>query len=220
MHMWYGLLMRTSPLKHPLAVLRVFLGLGQKELANMLDCSVSAIQRIELCAMPLSEKLASRIQYETGVSLQWLLDGDPKADIVDSFGRPYMKQIYEWLRAYRTKLPESMPDLYKGNIRATIGRLLFEVEEIALSAYNRGEFDLMAYKMREAHREVQKQFGPSGSVNFQVPGYRKKKANLEKEGILKLYLVEIEERIEEALTDKSKPRTKPLLRRRSRSSKA
>lgn len=72
---------RPSKKKHPLALLRIELGLLQKQLADIAGCSTGAIQSIELKRLKLSEELAARISENTGVSVRWLLAGEPKGPI-------------------------------------------------------------------------------------------------------------------------------------------
>jgi transcriptional regulator with XRE-family HTH domain len=71
--------MRPSPLRHPLAVLRLILKMGQAELAELCGCSTPTIQAVELCKLPLSKGLAVRVAEATGISVEWLLNGDPEA---------------------------------------------------------------------------------------------------------------------------------------------
>ena len=86
--------MRISQLKHPLAVLRTTLGLGQGELAAKLGCSWRTIQSVELLDLTLSTKLAERICDQTGVHFDWLMKGDPEAPIIDERGRPWKRDAY------------------------------------------------------------------------------------------------------------------------------
>ena len=85
--------MRLSPLRHPVAVLRNLIGLGQKDLADLSACSPRTIQAVELLKLPLSTKLAQKISEATGVSLEWLLDGNceapPQKAALFTPGRPY-----------------------------------------------------------------------------------------------------------------------------------
>ena len=92
--------MRPSPNRHPLAVLRNSLDIGQKEMADLVGRSRRTIQGIELKTMPLSEGLAERIAHETWVSAQWLMDGDPQAEpwLRNHKDIPYRKEHYERLR--------------------------------------------------------------------------------------------------------------------------
>jgi transcriptional regulator with XRE-family HTH domain len=86
--------MRTSPLQHPLAVLRTQLGLGQKDFGDMVGRHWRTIQSVELGKLPLSAKLAERICEETGVGFEWLMNGDPEAMIVDDRGLKWKKELY------------------------------------------------------------------------------------------------------------------------------
>ena len=102
--------MRRSLLRHPLAVLRQIIDVNSAKLAQLCGCSMSTIQSVEMGRMPLSEKLAARIAGETGVSVEWLLDGNPevppKTMIFEelspqSFWKndEYSKKSFEWYRA-------------------------------------------------------------------------------------------------------------------------
>src|SRR5437867_2668879 len=92
--------MRTSPGKHNLARLRLFLKLSQKEMADHAGCSRHSIQSIELDRLDLSEELARRISAATCVHLRWLLENDLKADIVRApDGLPFAKSDYESVQA-------------------------------------------------------------------------------------------------------------------------
>ena len=86
--------MRMSPLKHPVAVLRNEIGLGQREFGKLVGRSWRAIQSVELGTLPLSAGLAERICKETGVGFEWLMKGDPEAPIVDDRGSRWKKETY------------------------------------------------------------------------------------------------------------------------------
>src|SRR5947207_12261211 len=91
--------MRISPQRHALAVLRVLLGLTQKEMADLADCSVPTIQAVELGKLKLSVDLASRIHFKTGISPEWLLANDVSEPPVSSQGKPYTKAVFEQVQA-------------------------------------------------------------------------------------------------------------------------
>jgi transcriptional regulator with XRE-family HTH domain len=97
--------MRPSPLRHPLAVLRQIVGITQKELANLVGKSAATVQAIELGKLALSEELAAKIENQTGVSSDWLLDGDVTRPIENALGASYLKDDYELARAKSSKLP-------------------------------------------------------------------------------------------------------------------
>jgi transcriptional regulator with XRE-family HTH domain len=68
--------MPASKQAHVLAVLRKNLSLKQPELAELVGCSASTIQAIELNRLSLSPGLAGRISAATGVDLDWLQAND------------------------------------------------------------------------------------------------------------------------------------------------
>ena len=101
-------IVRPSPLRHPVAVLRQIIGLGQAELAALCGNSDRTIQAVELRKLALSERLARKIAHATGVSVGWLLNGDPTAPpIADSPagifspGAAYTHEVYEAHRAFQ-----------------------------------------------------------------------------------------------------------------------
>jgi len=69
--------MRNSPLRHPLAILRITIGLTQKEMAELVQRSARTIQAIELGQLPLSEDLALVVAQATGIDAGWLLEKNP-----------------------------------------------------------------------------------------------------------------------------------------------
>lgn len=69
--------MRISPLRHPLAILRITIGLTQKQMAELVQRSARTIQAIELGQLPLSEDLALVVAQATGIDAGWLLEKNP-----------------------------------------------------------------------------------------------------------------------------------------------
>jgi transcriptional regulator with XRE-family HTH domain len=102
--------MRSSALRHPLAVLRQIVGITQKELANLVGKSAATVQAIELGKLALSEELAAKIENQTGVSSDWLLDGDVTRPIENALGASYLKDDYELARAKNSKLPAAVDE--------------------------------------------------------------------------------------------------------------
>ncbi len=88
--------MRCYDSRHTVAVLRKIAGLSQGELAAMVGRSKRTIQAIEIGRLKLSEDLAVKIAHETGVTVQWLLEGDyntpPRVAFSDS---PFSRKIFE-----------------------------------------------------------------------------------------------------------------------------
>jgi hypothetical protein len=83
-----------SQLKHPVAVLRTQIGLGQRDFGKLVGRSWRAIQSVELGTLPLSTKLAERICEETSVGFRWLMKGDADAPIVDDRGSRWKADLY------------------------------------------------------------------------------------------------------------------------------
>jgi transcriptional regulator with XRE-family HTH domain len=87
--------MRQSPKRHPLAILRLTLGLTQKEMAGIAGTAAITIKSIESGQRPLKEQLAEHIAAITGVQLYWLLAGDPREPIIAENGEPYTRELFE-----------------------------------------------------------------------------------------------------------------------------
>ena len=91
--------MRLSPHRHTLAVLRTFLGLTQKEMAELAECSRPTIQAVELGKLKLSFDLADRIHFSTGISTDWLLANEVTKPPLANDGKPYTKATFDERRA-------------------------------------------------------------------------------------------------------------------------
>jgi len=83
--------MRPSPQRHTLAVLRTIIGITQKEMAAILECSTPTIQAVELGKLNLSSGLAQRVAFQTGISVEWLLANDINKPPVSARGDSYTK---------------------------------------------------------------------------------------------------------------------------------
>lgn len=94
--------MRRSPERHNLARLRLLIGLGQKEMAEIVGCSTPTIRAVELGKLNLSEGLAFRISLATGVDAAWLLENDLTKPPLSFDGREYTTRFYEATRASNT----------------------------------------------------------------------------------------------------------------------
>ncbi len=148
--------------KHTLAVLRTLIGLKQDGMADLLGCSLPTIQSIEVGRLPLSEKLAETIAFQTGVSLEWLLRNETTAPPVGPYHVPdtngvlhkesYTKAMFEQRQAElsRPKTDERDPI----NIRFQLAVTISEVAAIFETAYEKGKFDLYCYKIRTALFEI------------------------------------------------------------------
>lgn len=148
--------MRISPQRHTLAVLRLTIGLTQKEMAALVGCSRPTIQEIELGkGLKLSESLAEKIRQATGIGLKWLLSGDPSQPAVADNGEPYTKETFERWRA-RLKFPSYYlpPVLVIDNELEWFNAVL----AMTLTALRADKFQLFAYKLTVALRKLLEDF--------------------------------------------------------------
>jgi transcriptional regulator with XRE-family HTH domain len=162
--------MRHSPLRHPLAVLRQIIGLGQKELAQRVGKSTSTIQAIELGKLKLSEDLAAKIEEQTGVNSLWLLYGDPTNPIKNKSGARYRKDDYELARAKHSPLPEGTnqwPSVSAFTIAQgfaeRIARVLAAADRLNPSMQN-----VASFRIKDCIEEMEKKFGkpPADYLEF------------------------------------------------------
>ena len=148
--------MRVSPQKHTLAVLRLLIGLTQKEMAAVLHCSAPTIQAIELEKLNLSEKLAGFASLQTGINLAWLLNNDVTQPPIDVKGKPYTTKTFEEFQAIAGFRKEPMhaselASFFRDKLSRRLSALL-------LRAYINDETDLCGYKLSKAFDEFEKQF--------------------------------------------------------------
>lgn len=155
--------MRPSPLRHPLAILRRDIDLTQKQLADLAECSRPTIQAIELGKLQLSEKLAQRIAYQTGVAPGWLLDDDVAQPPTRGDGTPFTQETFELALASLTRLAIRL-----GELEAIRLEIITAVERLAAncsSAYKADKIWLWAYKVEVALAALEKQFGTDKCIN-------------------------------------------------------
>jgi transcriptional regulator with XRE-family HTH domain len=130
------------------ASLRAFLGIKDIELAEILECSAYTVHSLE-CPdrLALSDSMANRIRHETGVSIDWLLNGDPDAPIFTVDRRPYTREFYDRWRAKRRQ-----PGPNKAVSQSAIWHYL-DVRQLLRGAARTGDADLVSYKISKAlHR--------------------------------------------------------------------
>lgn len=149
--------MRRSPYRHPLAVLRLGLGLGQKEMARLLGCSVATVQAIELKRLALSGRLAQAASDQTSVSAEWLLGGDPSVPPVTAAGEPFTVEKYEARQA--SLLPPGGPQHALLHLDTIVGewvRWKARVFGCLLLGLQRGRPGLVLFKLNQAINAVLK----------------------------------------------------------------
>lgn len=148
--------MRLSPQRHTLAVLRILIGLTQKEMASLLACSVPTIQAVELGKLPLSLKLGERISFQTGVSLDWLMKGDVTAPVVTLRGLPYIPKAYEVRRSELARPRVTVSDSL--HVHMVLYRTILKTTSLLRHTFNTDNFVLGAYKLEAALDELTTEF--------------------------------------------------------------
>lgn len=151
--------MRPSPRRHNLARLRLFLGLSQKEMADLAGCSVHTIQSVELGRgrLALSEELARRISTATGVHFRWLWENNLKADIVRApDGSPFTKSEFEHVQAQKkigsSEFMQFMIEDYAASFYGQIRALLS-------SSVRRDLAEVAVWKIAKFLEDCRSQFG-------------------------------------------------------------
>src|SRR6266851_1295882 len=154
--------MRPSALRHPLAVLRQIINLTQKEMSDLAGCSCATVQAVELEKLKLSEKLAQRISYQTGVDPGWLLANDVAREPTRGDGTPFTKESFEMARASLTRSAIRL-----GELEAIRLQIITAVERLTANCSNAYKADrvwLWTYKLEEILEAMEKEFGTDKSI--------------------------------------------------------
>ena len=144
--------MRLSPQRHTLAVLRTIIGITQKEMAEILECSTATVQAIELGKLKMSVRLAGNLSNQTGVNLYWLMNDDVTKPPTDYEDRPYTRETFHATQAALFAPPQDSSDVRRALFYA---RACFRnaVEQLAIlytHAYREGRVQMCAYKISDA----------------------------------------------------------------------
>ena len=148
--------MRRSSQSHTLAVLRILVGLTQKEMAAVLHCSAPTIQAIELDKLKLSEKLAGFASLQTGINLAWLLRNDVTKPPVDVKGKPYTQKTFEQFQS--TNAIRKDPQMGSEVAIYHRDKIINRLHALLIRSYINDDTDLCVYKLSNAFDELEKQF--------------------------------------------------------------
>lgn len=153
--------MRESPRRHPLAVLRLFLGLTQQEMADLCNCAWATVQAIEHGKLRMSERMAEHISTVTDVSMKWLLGNDPEAPIINRAGKPYTQRDFEETQAKQFAPKETRERViaeYYG-MPEILGSALLKLYAVMRKGYRENRFAWTAYKIHKAVDDVAAEVG-------------------------------------------------------------
>lgn len=128
---------------------------------DILGKSVHTIRHLEAGTLNLSADLAAKMNYESGISIKWLMDGDPTAPPVTPDGRAYTKKIYENVQA-RKKYFATVPD---SDVKKTVLDVLRSICGILVSANRKRNFHLAVYRTAKALAELRDEFGEAADFN-------------------------------------------------------
>ena len=161
LHIWYVRPMNEP--KHTLAVLRRTIELEQKQMADLLGCSLPTIQAIEYGKLKLSPSLAETISTQAGVGLEWLLSNDVSKPILNQFGGEYSKEWFEGHQAIVNRKFGGHPNV-KVHACIAIHRSFAGFAGVAATAWGAGKFPLFDYKVNRFLKELGQEFGESKSM--------------------------------------------------------
>src|SRR5262249_23147616 len=113
---------------------------------DILEKSVHTIRHLEAGTLKLSGDLAQRMTYETGISVRWLLDGNPAAPPVSADGRKYTKKIYDEVRARKKRFAR----VEEAAVKIDAIEFLRRICNILLSANRKRNYHLTAYWIGKA----------------------------------------------------------------------
>jgi len=148
--------MRKSGLKHTVAILRNVIGLGQKELAALVNVSPATIQSIELNSgrLSLSQSLGEKISYHTGVDLKWLMDNNTRKPITSRYGQPYTRESYE---EHQANLDQRYRDGDLAGLQFSLDTLFATILSIYVEAAKIRKGPLANYKLHRAVEAIKKE---------------------------------------------------------------
>jgi transcriptional regulator with XRE-family HTH domain len=162
--------MRRSPKRHPLAVLRLTLGLTQKEMADVAGTATITVKSIESGKRPLKEKLAEHIAAITGVQLYWLLGGDPRAPIIAENGEPYTRELFESNRRllFDRKHSKQRHEAEYNFIPEALGLFLANAYSILRQGHSKHRLAWTIYKLQTAVDAVVNELGTDDSLDAKI----------------------------------------------------
>ncbi|MEI6194315.1 MAG: hypothetical protein WCS42_08290 [Verrucomicrobiota bacterium] len=179
-----------------MAVLRVLVGLTQKEMADVLECSTATIQAIELGKLKMSDKLAGLTSLKTGINLAWLLDNDVAQQPVNTEGVAYSKKCFEEYQA----LSGFKNDSFGATVSTAYCRLanIGRLEALLLRAYKDAKTPLCAYKLSQFFDEMDEEFAVTNGDHRAVKSlFGKTKQELSEMEITKEVVKEVSKRYDE-----------------------
>jgi transcriptional regulator with XRE-family HTH domain len=149
--------------KTTVSVLRSIIGIPARELAELTGRSIHTIKSVESGRLALSEELALKMSIETGISAEWLLNGDPQAQPIPNDLNPippghpsglFTKGYFEKRRADRAEGRDELNTLDGAHDWDAAN--LFAIRTAAVKSHNAR---LVRYRISKFLAELEKEFG-------------------------------------------------------------
>lgn len=196
--------MRPPLLKTTLAILRTTIGLGQRDMAKLLGCSMATVQSIEMSRLALSKKLAHQTSLQTGVDPDWLLRNEYKEPPVSNHlpPRQYTKEVFEERQA-----DLAGPRYHPGEMdlmRKVLTLGFLRLSTTLLQAYRTDNITRFFYKFRIILQELEHEFGKSGDLENALKPNRQE-ALFSPEPKLGIVIQELNTLLEQARLSKQTP---------------
>jgi len=126
------------------AVLRTVIGITQKEMAEILECSTATVQAIELGKLKMSMKLAGNLFHQTSINLDWLMNDDVSKPPVDYEDNPYTRESFEVTQAALFAPPQDSSDVRRA--------LFYAPRPVSATGWNSSPFSLPTPTEKHASR--------------------------------------------------------------------
>lgn len=152
--------MRQSSFRHPVAVLRKIISMSQPDFSRLAGIAESTLAKIESLRLPLSKENAIKVSTQTGVSMRWLMAGDPLATPIADELRfltnnkkpvPFTRELFEQCRA-KIELGDS-PEI---DVVAQLP--LLELRAMAASTTTVSQQRMFSYKVKKLFEDLAKEF--------------------------------------------------------------
>lgn len=162
--------MRRSPKRHPLATLRLTLGLTQKELGDLVGVAAVTIKKIETGQLGLSGKLAEHIAKVTNVDEEWLVSGDPKGEIVAEDGSLYTRGHFEERQGmlFARRLSKERKVVEHEFTPEVLALALMKIYGMIRHGHGKNRFVWTIYKIETALKAVERELGSDEEVDWET----------------------------------------------------
>jgi hypothetical protein len=146
------------------------LELSVEEFAALIDKAPSTIKSLETARLALSEETAFKIRQQTGVSLEWLLNGNanrkPYAETSSNgTAEPYTKGIFERIQSQKLERDDRLNPEWR-IVRGIVS--IADWLSIYSHAVETGEDELVRYLMREFLKKLNERFAKDDDEFFRA----------------------------------------------------